>query len=364
MQSLVNLTGPDDDRGSDDNPGVKLDGLPVDPDAENSPPGKKMTAAHRGTTTVGTTALRLPSDNPSTTQLAAFVNRAMSRQEEINRASLELNSMNYAICLANVAQSRRMRQRLASTETQVCELESSLQQCDDTIGDLNRSIAGLEDQNTTQQRRSERLRADLAAHADLLERSVIEGQRSRLAHDSVLAQQQAVIRQMVSRRRAQHRTVDAGLALFSFIVANTTLVDWPIRLALTVVPRSRVRGWLRQLSKAVLILFMTKRLRRHLLGVTTSLSPEALLHELYRFGLAAFARSQPRGQGTATPGRGDTAAEDDALAAMDEPAAESGPIMFSTPARALPEHAQELDLTARVEPIPLEIATPSQWQDD
>jgi hypothetical protein len=98
---------------------------------------------------------------------------------------------------------------------------------------------------------SSRLRQQLHEHSELLDVTRQQYEADKAAHQRELERQCALIARLHTRKVRQDAVVDAVLAALAFTAVNTTLIDGPIQLVLMLVPRRRLREWLRQALKGV-----------------------------------------------------------------------------------------------------------------
>jgi hypothetical protein len=103
-----------------------------------------------------------------------------------------------------------------------------------------------------------RLKSELERHTAILEATRAQYEADNRRHEQELAMQRALISSLHTRKVRQDAVIDAALGAVSLTLVNTALVEMPIAVVLMLVPRSRVRAWLRQALKASVALALVR----------------------------------------------------------------------------------------------------------
>lgn len=195
-------------------------------------------------------------------ELSFHVSTALEKQHKLNRANLGLHGMNYALNIANVATSRKLKAALEQGQKRTEELEAEVQKANEEIVNLNTSMSHLEVQNKVYQEKAERLQTALGDNTSLLNKSLCEFRENKATYDLAIENQLRLIRSLRSGRVRQDAIVDGFLGLLSAGFVNSTLFELPVGLLLMLIPRPRIKSWLRQFIKFTTWVLMMRELRK------------------------------------------------------------------------------------------------------
>ncbi|XP_065828108.1 centrosomal protein of 290 kDa-like [Oscarella lobularis] len=208
-----------------------------------------------------TAAEALESDSAETKEVLESVSVALRRQHEINRETTQLARVNFVANLANIAKHKQIEGIISEGQKSLRRMNSQLQIQTSKIQLLNGRVSGLKDEVDSQKKVSSRLEKDLRQQTELLQSSIQESRRDIERQQSILDKQQQVVNKLAKDKMKADFFVDAGLCGFAVFVANTFLVDLPLKLVLSPIPKENLQKWLRQLVKLVLMWKMVTYLR-------------------------------------------------------------------------------------------------------
>eukprot|EP00039_Didymoeca_costata_P003302 m.66720 g.66720 ORF g.66720 m.66720 type:complete len:386 (-) comp11828_c0_seq2:33-1190(-) len=237
--------------------------------------------------------------------IVKYVTEVVNRQNAINKASLNLNTINYALNIANSSANNQLRTKLNESTSQVSHLETSLVECKTTIEELNESVIKLEDESEYHKERSSELQKALDRNTKELANTLEAYHVQRKEREAAERQQLRLARRLAAGEAARVSFTDSILGLISYWIVNTVLVDAPLRLTLVLAPKGKVRKWLRQCTKLMLIVYLMRTMRDRLIGGQgITRSPTIVFQQSYNilvFLYHEFAAKQQNNQRSQEP---------------------------------------------------------------
>ncbi|KAI8492862.1 hypothetical protein Bbelb_294590 [Branchiostoma belcheri] len=195
-------------------------------------------------------------DVPVSPQLMKSVALAFRRQEEINKANANLCRLNYAVNVANYVKHKQVEQAVVQGQKQLWKLNNRVHHQAETIGHLQDGVRNLSTQVQLQKETAQRMKNSIDAQQQLFSSTILENRMELERQQSLLAKQQAAMDHLIRQKLKHDFLVDSGLLVGTVWFVNSLLVDYPLKTVLVFVPRTKLRNWLRQATKALLVLQM------------------------------------------------------------------------------------------------------------
>ncbi|KJE92435.1 hypothetical protein CAOG_03411 [Capsaspora owczarzaki ATCC 30864] len=234
--------------------------------------------------------------------VVSFIMTEIARQRQINEAHGKLSKLNTFVSFASLMRQQQLEGIARRGAHQISQLQVNVREHAHTIDRMNDSIDHLEDEVEARRLESERLRVDLSLQRTMLDTSLQEYRTELEQHRAAMAQQQQTLNAMFMRRMNRDLLMDSGLTVVGFLAVNSFLVDFPLRLALVMVPREKMRVWLRQVVKLGLIAAITRTLKRFAsgLGLHNNVGSVTMYAKWLLFSLYSQLRNQVAGTRNST----------------------------------------------------------------
>jgi len=112
------------------------------------------------------------------------------------------------------------------------------------------------------------LQGALEHNTSLLKTTLAEQQHYKATQDILVANQRSVIAKMHETSERQWGLVDSGFGLVSYLIVNSAIVNMPMQIVFGMLPFPHRRGrvWSKQAAKLALILTLTKKLHKAVVG--------------------------------------------------------------------------------------------------
>ncbi|CAH1777907.1 unnamed protein product [Owenia fusiformis] len=189
------------------------------------------------------------------------VTQALERQEQINHVNAQLSKLNYLVNIANFRKHKQVEMSVQEGQRQLQRLNSTMHDQAATIEELNNSLSELSVEMEQQRNVCKRLTGSLDSQRHLLDTSLLETRREMGHQHALLAKQQRFLDKLIQQKLRQDFLVDGGLIVTAIYLSNTILVNYPLQLLLSVIPKQKQKLWVHQLGKLIFIIKMVMFLR-------------------------------------------------------------------------------------------------------
>jgi hypothetical protein len=178
---------------------------------------------------------------------------ALRKQHEINQVHSQLGRLNTLANMANYVKCRQVETVLSENQQNVSRLHSQLTSQSSLIRDLTGQVSSLNQDVECQRNLSARLEHDLNQQTALFQSSLQQTRKDMEHQQSILSKQQQVVNSLISSKIRKDFFIDMGLLAGSLFVVNSFIVNLPLTLILSIVPKEELRKWLRLILKLLVL---------------------------------------------------------------------------------------------------------------
>ncbi|XP_070540510.1 uncharacterized protein [Ptychodera flava] len=204
--------------------------------------------------------VRVTSEPQCTVTECAVVEKSekVHQNESVNSQLTKLNTIANVI---NFIKNKQIEKTISHGQRQLEKLQQMYGQQTGTIKQLNKSIRRLKMQVGQQSELSQRLEKSLQSQRELLEMSTQQSMQDISRHQNLLDKQEKMLNKLLSERLRHDLVVDGGILLYCNYLTHSTLVNFPLRTVLQLIKKPRLRKWLEQFSRLIIVLYLFKVLK-------------------------------------------------------------------------------------------------------
>jgi len=195
---------------------------------------------------------------PSYNELVTVLEGQFQRQNQINRANLQLNSLNYIVGIANAAKNKQLQRSFEEGKKRLLEIKSELTAQLDTIQHLQASIESLNVEVDDQRKTAESLQKKLAQTEKSLNESLEKYQREVEEQKKLIDEQKRVTDKLFKSKLNQDFWIDASMFIGALWFVNMAIIDYPLQAILVAIPNQRRREMLKQVLKLTIMVIIIR----------------------------------------------------------------------------------------------------------